>query len=305
MSTKKLSKTVIEGGRIGRNKWERRNSHAEFRAEERDYIKAVKADPELADELEIGERQHVYKEFSDKLAPMYRWIEAQVGRNWDEVRSEIFQTFDTRTTAGRHITFDHLLKEIVDTESGFDDRGYMTNPEIPVISSNSKYHYRSFADYYVDQEGILRTCKDRNRRRYRYEPEKVPTEQEYKDAEVWLQNRMVIEQDGKLYWAMPTEGIWKATWFEPNKVYDRRTQHELSYYVRKSGNHEETHYSKDPFGYDSYTSYTIKTSGAYWEKVANPYSFRQRGELSAEDIKIFRSFKAKIRRDMIAYGKGR
>lgn len=304
MSTKKLSKTVIEGGRIGRNKWERRNSHAEFRAEERDYIKAVKADPELADELEIGERQHVYKEFSDKLSPMYRWIEAQVGRPWSEVRSEVFQKFDTRTTAGRHITFDHLLREVVDTESGFDKYGNMANPDIPVVHTGRR-SYWSVADYYVDQDGILRTREERRRRRYRYRPELIPSEQDYKDAEVWLQNRMVIEREGKLYWAMPTEGVWKATWFEPNKVYDRYTQHDLLYYVRDLGPHTETYYRPDYFIKDRFTSYTVHESCPYWKKMENPYSFRQRGELSAEDIKVFRSFKAKIRRDMIAYGKGR
>ncbi len=49
MATKKLSRTVIEGGRHGYNKYERRNSNAEVRAEERDYIKAVMTDLDLAD----------------------------------------------------------------------------------------------------------------------------------------------------------------------------------------------------------------------------------------------------------------
>ena len=304
MSTKRLSKTVIEGGRQGRNKWERRNSHAENRAEERDYLKAVTADPELAEEMEIGERQHVMKDFTDKLAPMYRWIDSQVGRPWGDVRSEIFQKFDTRTTAGRHITFDHLLREIVDTESGFDDRGYMANPNIPVIHTEGKYYFESFADYYVDQDGILRSRK-RRRNRYRYQPELVPSEQNYKDAEAWLQNRMVLEKDGKLYWGMPTEGIWLATWFEPHKTYDRYSSRELFYFVRDSGNHKETYYRPDPLYKDRFFAYNVMESCPYWKKVENPFSFRQRGELSTQDIKTFRSFKSRIRKDILSYSKGR
>src|SRR5580692_493657 len=123
MSSKRLSKTVIEGGRHGYNKWERRHSHAEVRAGERDYLKQVITDPELADDIDIEAVRPVMKEFTDKLAPMYRWLDTQIGRPWSEVRSEIFTTFDTRTTAGRHITFDHLLSSVVETNSGFDKFG--------------------------------------------------------------------------------------------------------------------------------------------------------------------------------------
>lgn len=305
MSTKRMSKTVIEGGRGRHNKFERYQSNAEVRAAQRDYIKEVMADPEHAYEDEIPERKSVYKDFRDKLRPIYRWLDSKVGRRWDEVRSEVFEAFDTRTTAGRHILFDHLLKEVVDSESGFDSHGRMANPEIPVIHSKENHYYWSFADYYVNQDGILCAREDRRRRRYRAASEVIPTEQEYKDAELWLQNRMVIKIDGKLYWAAPTEDIWMATWFEPHKAYDRWTPHQLFYYVQKSGGHEETHYRPDIFYKDKYVSYTIKTSGVYWEKVENPYSFRQRGELSQEEIKAFRSFKSRIRKDMIAYSKGR
>lgn len=305
MSTKRMSKTVIEGGRGRHNKFERYQSNAEVRAAKRDYIKEVMVDPEYAYEDEIPERRAVYKDFRDKLRPIYRWLDSKVGRRWDEVRSEVFEAFDTRTTAGRHILFDHLLKEVVDSESGFDDRGRMANPEIPVIHLKKQNYYWSFADYYVDEEGILCAREDRHRRRYRYQPEATPTEQEYKDTEAWLQNRMVIEKDGKLYWAVSTEGIWLGTFFEPNRVYDRWSQHELYYYVRDSGEHEEIYWRPDVFYHDRQVSYKVKTCGTYWKKMDQPYSFRQRGELNAQDIKTFRSFKSRIRRLILAYSKGR
>ena len=112
MSKKNLARTAIEGGRYGRNKWERRYSHRTDRAAERNYMSKVEHDVEYFDDYDIKPSAPVYKEFKDKLSPMYRWLHAQVGRKWDEVRSEVAEKFDTRTTAGRHITYDHLLSSV-------------------------------------------------------------------------------------------------------------------------------------------------------------------------------------------------
>lgn len=301
MSTKKLSRTVIEGGRHGYNKYERRHSHAEVRAEERDYLKQVMSNLDLADEIEIGEKRPVMKEFTDKLSPMYRWIEAQVGRPWDAVRAEVFQKFDTRTTAGRHITFDHLLKEIVETE--YDNRGQIADPNIPKTTHRGRYYYSSYADYYVDQQGTL--CKRDNSRRYRsawYLYQRV-SDQEYKDAEAWLINRMVGLVDGKLHWFMPTEGVWKASWFEPFKAYDTFTRHELVYFSLENGMYDVC--SPGLIASLGAINMTGKAHGDHWEKVAHPACFRRRGELTATEVKAFRSFKKKIQEDILSYTKGR
>lgn len=299
MSTKRLSKTVIEGGRHGYNKWERRHSHAEVRAEERDYLKQVMSDLDLADEVEIGEKRPVMKGFTDKLSPMYRWLDAQVGRPWSEVRSEVFTKFDTRTTAGRHITFDHLLKEVVDTESGFDRHGTIADPNIPKEPIKRRYWYYSVSDYYVDQAGILQAKPNRHARRWsRYEP---VADQEYKDAEAWLQNRMVGEVGGKLYWFMSTEGIWKASWFEPFKAYDSSTPHKLTYFLLENGLYDAVH---PALVYPS-IGMTGKAHGDHWQVVEKPFSFRRRGELTSTEAKTFRAFKEKIRDDMLSFTKDR
>jgi hypothetical protein len=299
MSTKRLSKTVIEGGRYGRNKYERRYSHVEVRAQERDYLKVVVNDPELADELDIDQLQPVYQGFTDKLAPMYRWLKAQVGRVWDEVRSEVFTKFDTRTTAGRHITFDHLLKEVVDTESGFDEYGRMADPNIPVERTGRGGYY-SFSDYYVDQDGILQETT-RNKRRYRYQS---ISEQEYKDVANWLNGRMIMEHQGALHWLTPSEGIWKASWIDPNKFYDNSRLY-LKYYVLDNGMYETVELIKP--AYDPTHPYSVKTKahGNHWEMVENPFSFRLRGQLSSEEVKQFKALKDTFRADILAYSKGR
>ena len=300
MSTKRLSKTVIEGGRSGYNKHERHYSHAEVRAEERDYLKAVVSDPDLADELEIGDHRPVMKDFRDKLSPMYRWIEAQVGRPWDEVRAEVFQKFDTRTTAGRHITFDHLLKEIVETDSGFDNRGQIADPNIPKITHQGRYYYSSYPTYYVDRTGILQKRRYNRYRNWQYQP---IADQEYKDAEAWLNNRMIGLVDGKLHWFVPTEGIWKASWFEPFKAYDRWTRHELCYFSLENGMYYVSNPSLAVEMSD--VGFTCKSHGDHWEKVAHPAGFRRRGELTATEVKVFHSFKQKIQQDILSYTKGR
>jgi hypothetical protein len=49
VSTKDLSRTVIEGGRHRYNVWERRSSHRAERTSQREYLRAVEHDPAVAD----------------------------------------------------------------------------------------------------------------------------------------------------------------------------------------------------------------------------------------------------------------
>lgn len=297
MSTKRLSKTLIEGGRHNGNKYERRHSHAEVRAEERDYLKQIICDLELADEIEIDENRPVMKGFTDKLRPMYRWMDAQIGRPWDEVRAEVFAKFDTRTTAGRHITFDHLLKSVVDTDSGFNKFGLIIDPAIPTQHTGRRPYYYT-GDYYVDQQGIF--CKiDRQRMKW-----VRLTLEDYQIASQWLNGRMLMEKSGKLYWIVPSQGIWKAAWVDPNKYapqfVDNFRRNELKYYLMENGPYELI-----PGSLTYGTDFTGQTHGDHWEPIDNPFSFRQRGELSPEEIKAFKNLKDRIREDILAFGKGR
>lgn len=300
MSTKNLARTVIEGGRYGYNKWERRNSSAEERAHVRDFCKKVISDPELADEIDIEERQPVSQGFTDKLAPMYRWMDAQVGRPWDEVRSEVFQNFDTRTTAGRHITFDHLLREVVDTQSGFNEYGRIVDPAIPKESQGKSNWFYSYNDYYVDQAGIFRKAADRRRR---YKGSRAVTEQEYVFAASWLNGRMIMEDAGRLYWVTPSDGIWLASWIEPGLSFQTYPTSKLAYYLWDNGEHEVKNAVKIP-GYTEYMT-VHKAHGNYWNRIENPFSFRQRGELNEEEAEFFKDMPAKIREDILAFTKNR
>lgn len=52
-----------------------------------------------------------YREFTDVLNPLRRYLQKHVGRPWDKIWSEIKATLDDRTTPGRHI-FDHIKSEV-------------------------------------------------------------------------------------------------------------------------------------------------------------------------------------------------
>lgn len=210
MSTKNLARTIIEGGRHRGNKWDRRNSHAEERARVRNYIKEVELDLENYEEYDPEPIQHVYKGFDDKLGPIYRWLNRQVGRPWDEVRADVAKQFDTRTTAGRHIVYDHMLQSVqTGPEAGYK---YYSVPGDETASYSDH-------DYYVDAEGILRKKRYLGRRRYR---DPVP-EWNTKQLANWLNGRIVGQVGNKFFWFAPVgkakkhrgmgyAHIWKTVW---------------------------------------------------------------------------------------------
>jgi hypothetical protein len=135
VARKDLSRTVIEGGRYRRNRWERRASHGVERASTRAWLDEVSVDHDVAEEFDPPPIKPVAKSFYDKLAPAQRWLQAQVGRPWSKVYSELRARFDSRTIAGQHIVKDHML--------GWVQRGA------------PKHHFSRY-DLYVDEHGILR-----------------------------------------------------------------------------------------------------------------------------------------------------
>jgi hypothetical protein len=210
MSTKNLARTVIEGGRHKHNKWDRHNSHAENRAAVRNYIKEVTLDPENFDEYDVEPVNHVGKSFDDKLGPIYRWLRAQIGRPWDDVRAEISQTFDIRTTAGRHIVFDHLYNSV---HVGPEPQQYyyrlLDDPDTTSYSRN---------DFYVDNSGILQEKRYINRR---FNRGVVVPPFDTKKIANWLSGRIVGKVGNKYFWFIPVTGdkkhggtdyTWKIEW---------------------------------------------------------------------------------------------
>ena len=107
-------------------------------------------------------------------------MRSQVGRPWYKVRGELMQRFDTRTTAGRHIVFDHLIRSV---QTGEIAPGF-----------------RRF-DFKVDRHGILRELK-RTRQRHPVLYSDLPERESVLLG--WLGTRRVGERDTHLYWFIPT-----------------------------------------------------------------------------------------------------
>lgn len=173
MSTKNLARTVIEGGRQHYNQFDRRNSNVVARARAHRTERALRAVSDV-DAVVFEPRTPVWRAFSDKLGPARRWLRSQVGRPWNKVTSDLFQRFDVRTTAGRHIVFCHLLQE-VNTDGTGPDRRH---------------------DFFVNARGILRY--ERFRAFGYARREALPEPQ--KELCAWLAGRRVLEHGERLYW---------------------------------------------------------------------------------------------------------
>jgi hypothetical protein len=79
--------------------------------------------------------------FGDRLSPLFRWLESNCGRPWDDVYSEFCAVTDRRSIRGHHL-WTHL--------DGYVDWGQSHLP------------YKS-SWFYVNDEGLLTQRKNRRR----------------------------------------------------------------------------------------------------------------------------------------------
>jgi hypothetical protein len=175
MSTKNLARTVMEGGRSRWSNRYRRQLNAGLRAQQRQALEALAFELDLEGAL-MPRQQPAGRDFDDKLGPARRWLDRQVGRPWDAVRSDLLARFDTRTTAGRHIVFCHMLLWV----------------EGPYRST--RYGFA------VDRHGILRRTS-RKRLRHRWS-EPLPCSS--RELLGWLGGRRVGARGDVLFWFTQT-----------------------------------------------------------------------------------------------------
>jgi hypothetical protein len=193
MATKRMSRTAIEGGRSRYNKYARRQSYADERARVRDEIRKVTVDADLADDWGLEKRQKVYKDFADKLGPPKRWLRKQAGRPWDEVYRDLKQNFDPRTTAGRHLVYDHMLRWV---HRDGENRNW--------------WH----TECTVDNDGILResplTKRQHNDgwRAYRAQQRAIQ----------WMAGRKILDYGTAQFWAVPVERAARSLSPKSSKV---------------------------------------------------------------------------------------
>jgi len=180
MATKNLSRTVIEGGRYRRNRWDRRHSNKQARVVANATFAQTRRDPEN-DNADPPCRKPVGKWFRDKLGPARRWLGRQVGRPWNAVRSDIFTRFDIRSTPGRHIVFGHLL---------------------PWVDDGDRHGF-AWSEFTVDRHGILRNIVRPPRHVTDDQRRYVPANRAL-EIENWLDGRLVAVRGDALFWCVAT-----------------------------------------------------------------------------------------------------
>lgn len=206
MSTKNLARTVIEGGR--RNIEDRRESNRNLRVSERNFLHVVKR-AEDADEVDAPtpKRHPVPRKygFTDKLSPVWRYLDAQVGRPWRLVLKELVKKFPMSGLAGQHVVNQHIIGQIVGA-GGSEGR-----PKDP-----AKDYFRQ--TYYIDHVGLLKKFKKEKKKKYPFNGSylrRLLTKRDHEEMAKWLNGRKVLlGKDNTMYWALPTEKVLVKTKFD-------------------------------------------------------------------------------------------
>ena len=157
-----MNKVLIERTRRGGRGKQRKVYEKACRSQKRYRDEAYGIAVDDAPQKVSMRRPHVingnYKEFSDLLSPLVRFLRANAGRPWNDVWSEI-----CKVMKGNGLQADHVkghVKQYVGgiPHSGIRYYGYMVDVWAPNSSD----------PVYVDSNGILRKNPDYgNRRRYR------------------------------------------------------------------------------------------------------------------------------------------
>lgn len=186
MATRDMARTIVEGGRWDWEQFERWQTNRRHRVATRAYLRAVTSNPEAADERLEPRRlpRTTYRSgrFSDKVAPLSRWIDAQIGRQWDDAYAELCRRYDRRSTKGWHLIVGHVDRYTVAREG----------------------EYRAeYASHIVDEDGVLR-------RGYRYRRSHWPRGARWMpkaEVQAWLANRKVGQRSVHLFWFVPTAWV--------------------------------------------------------------------------------------------------
>ena len=192
MSTKDISRSAVEGGRYSYNKFERNESHRHERARAKVWLDKVRLDAEAAEGSDPVPRNKVHKGFTDNLGPCYGWLASRCGSRWDDVRSKLAGTFDTRKLSAWHIVNQHMLTEVEGAGTTSDALG----------------RFRS-QRFWIDDEGLL---QDRGKRFYRQSAKAVYTGPSEAAVRAYADDRKVISGlygGGTPWWALPGPGTWE------------------------------------------------------------------------------------------------
>ena len=107
-------------------------------------------------------RAYASKYSGDRLAPLRRYVRAQVGRKWDDVYADIRAQIDTRHTVKMHI-LEHLY-QFVETKVRVQEDGRL----LFVRNWGGESEWSGCETYVDPRDGRLHPVPRENNRRYRF-----------------------------------------------------------------------------------------------------------------------------------------
>ena len=144
-----MHKVIVERPRRLGSSWKNRKTALRLSASERSQAITDAEDYDSGHRRASSARHE--KGLNENLAPLKRYLMAQVGRPWNKVYSEICRTIDTRSAIGLHV-LQHVEDFIaVDT--------YIENGQ--VFERNRRWFMRSRGLYVHPVTGIIRLPKRR------------------------------------------------------------------------------------------------------------------------------------------------
>lgn len=277
MSTKNLARTVLEGGRYSSWKHNVNDGVRSERAGARSALRVISRDPEAADDVVVPTREKMCKRGNqtDKLSPVWAFVDSRCGKSWAKVYKEICQKFPVKSLAGYHVVFGHMLKAI---------KGSGTQEHL--------YGYFSFEDYFIDPQGILR--KNKKKRWSKNQRKKVKNWDVHKTMN-WLDGHKICKVGDKYYWMdhAPEQNL-VAIW-----------SHGSVFYVVGAGGiplREPAVGMFEPYRYNPSKTHWVEAQSRY--VYPETRAWRQGKELRKVDVEYLLSLPEQIRDGLVTqFGK--
>lgn len=174
MSTKRLSRTIIERGKRGSDKEERKQQIIKSRRKARNFCTTY-----CEDSVEpFYKARHYYREFGDRLSALDSFLKAHIGQPWDKIYSKLCAIRSRKTIQGHH--FIQHAKDFVFSSTG--------------AGRDIKWTW----GYYIE-DGILLYDK--------YKPLRYPRLRRdiLKRYEDWIGNRKIKLIGSKYFWYDPVK----------------------------------------------------------------------------------------------------
>lgn len=186
MATKKLERSIMEGGRAQSDKISRRACSRRQRAAARRYAQEVKAGLDPESDRQPGPARRVDRRVYDKLSPPERWLAAQVGRPWLDIDTQLERKLDLGSVKGRHL-YEHMQPWW-----GWEslEKGWEVGPRLR---------------FRVDVDGRLRAVR-------MWRPRTMPPIQVRQETLNWMGERRVAQRRKRYFWLVPArEPVWTGS----------------------------------------------------------------------------------------------